>query len=53
MSPLLFKLYIANLDMYLKRRGIGGGVKIGQIRIWFLAYADDLGKEKRDVLKKL
>lgn len=38
MSPLLFNLYIADLDSYMNKRGI----KIGSNRIWSLAYADDL-----------
>lgn len=39
MSPLLFNLYIADLDDYMRRRGIGG-IKVGKERIWFLAYAN-------------
>lgn len=41
LSPLLFNLYIAELDSVLEKRGIGG-VKIGEKRIWNLAYADDI-----------
>lgn len=41
MSPLLFNLYIADLDKYMAKRGIGG-VKLGEDRIWLLAYADDM-----------
>lgn len=41
MSPLLFNLYIADLDKEIKNRNIGG-VQIGNQRIWSLAYADDV-----------
>lgn len=40
LSPLLFNLYIANVDRYMKRKGLGG-VPLGKNRIWSLAYADD------------
>ena len=41
MSPLLFDLYIADIDKYMSKRGIGG-IKLGNDRIWSLAYADDM-----------
>ena len=41
LSPLLFNLYIADIDKIMEDRNIGG-VKIGKIRIWNLAYADDV-----------
>ena len=41
LSPILFNMYIAEIDKYLDVRGIGG-IKIGKERIWSLAYADDL-----------
>lgn len=41
LSPLLFNLYIADIDRELKRRGIGG-IAIGKERIWTLSYADDI-----------
>jgi len=41
MSPILFNLYLADIDERLKERGIGG-VGIGRARIWSLAYADDI-----------
>jgi len=41
MNPLLFNLYIADIDNELEKRGIGG-VGLGRVRIWSLAYADDL-----------
>jgi len=41
MSPLLFNVYMAELEERLERRGIGG-VDIGSRRIWNLAYADDV-----------
>jgi len=40
-SPLLFNLYIADIDNELEKRGIRG-VRLGRDRIWSLAYADDL-----------
>lgn len=41
LSPLLFNLYIADMDKYMKRRGIGG-IMIDNERLWSLAYADDM-----------
>jgi len=41
LSPILFNLYIADLDRYLAKRNIGG-ISIGKERIWSLAYADDI-----------
>lgn len=41
LSPLLFNIYIADIDYYMEKRGIGG-IKLGRERIWTLAYADDL-----------
>jgi len=40
-SPLLFNLYMAEIDEMLKDRKIGG-VEIGCERVWDLAYADDI-----------
>ncbi|XP_024891452.1 trichohyalin-like [Temnothorax curvispinosus] len=41
MSPALFNLYIADIDKALENRGIGG-VELGVVRVWSLAYADDM-----------
>lgn len=41
MSPLLFDLYIANIDRLFKERNIGG-IEIGKSKIWMLAYANDM-----------
>jgi len=41
LSPLLFNLYMAGIDEMLKTREIRG-VEIGRVRIWNLAYADDI-----------
>jgi len=41
LSPLLFNLYMAGIDEMLKAREIGE-VEIGRVRIWNLAYADDI-----------
>lgn len=39
LSPLLFSLYVADVDRYMEKRGIRG-IKLGRDRIWSLAYAD-------------
>lgn len=41
LSPALFNLYVADVDNYFEKRGIGG-IKLGKNRIWFLAYAGDM-----------
>lgn len=41
LSPTLFNLYIAEVDKYFEKKGIGG-IKLGKERIWSLAYADDM-----------
>lgn len=41
LSPLLFSLYIADLDKELGKRNIGE-VELGNMRIWSLAYADNM-----------
>ncbi len=41
LSPLLFNLYIADLEMWLKGNQVGG-VVIGSCKIYMLAYADDM-----------
>jgi len=41
MSPLLFNMYMAELEKRLERRGIGG-VGLGSQRIWNLSYSDDI-----------
>lgn len=40
-SPYLFNLYIADLDTKLTKRGVGG-IAVGKIRVWSMAYADDI-----------
>jgi len=40
LSPLLFNLYIADLDRKLKNRNIEE-VAVDNIKIWNLVYADD------------
>ena len=51
LSPALFNIYIAGLEEDLKERNIGG-TKVGKIRIWSLAYADDMAlvAENREAL---
>ncbi|XP_014213600.1 uncharacterized protein LOC106643113 [Copidosoma floridanum] len=41
LSPTLLSIYIAALEKEYKNRNVGG-VVIGGIRVWSLAYADDL-----------
>ena len=41
LSPILFCMYIAGLEEKFRIRNMGG-VKIGKVRLWSLAYADDL-----------
>lgn len=41
LSPLLFNLYIAEVDTYMKKKGVGG-IALGKERIWSLAYADGM-----------
>lgn len=41
LSPALFNLYMADLDNFLCKRGVGG-IKLGNDRVWTLGYADDL-----------
>jgi len=41
MSPLLFNLYTAEIEKKLRNRDMGG-VGIGKMRIWCLAYVDDI-----------
>jgi len=41
MSPLLFKLYTAELEERLKRKEIVG-IIVGKFKFWNLAYANDV-----------
>lgn len=41
LNPRLFNMYIVDLDSYLHKRGIEG-ISLGNVRIWSLAYADDV-----------
>lgn len=41
LSPLLFSIYIAGLEKEFVKRNLGG-VRVGRLRIWSLAYADDM-----------
>lgn len=43
LSPLLFNLYMAEIEERMKNQGIEG-VGIGKMRIWNLAYADNIGR---------
>jgi len=58
LRPLLFILFIADIEKYLKARREGGTV-IGKKKIYILAYADDLGaiaeteEEMKSILKSL
>lgn len=58
LSPLLFIVFIADIEEYLKKRQ-NGGVTVGRKRIFTLTYADDLAvmaeidKEMVRMLKSL
>lgn len=41
LSPILFTLLIADVEEEMKKSQIGG-VRIGDEKIWTLAYADNL-----------
>jgi hypothetical protein len=41
LSPLLFTIYLADMNEMLKKAQAGGSV-IGREQIWSLAFADDL-----------
>lgn len=41
LRPTLFNLYIADLDRYMRERGVSR-IKLGKERVWSLAYADDI-----------
>jgi len=41
----LFNLYVADIEERLKNRGIGR-IRINRVRIWNLAYVDDLVLQK-------
>lgn len=52
MSPLLFNIYMAELEEYFENRNVGG-IEIGKVRVWNLAYADDIvivGKNREALL---
>lgn len=49
LSPLLFSIYIASLESDFCKRNVGG-VKVNGVRLWSLAYANDIvffGEESR------
>ena len=48
LSPILFTILIANMDEELGRGG-WGGVKLGERRVYTLAYADDVAVLAEDV----
>lgn len=55
LSPLLFNLYIADINVFMRNKGIEG-VKLRKEKIWTLAYADDLvliAKNKEAMLDML
>lgn len=41
LSPMLFNLYIADIDKEMENRNIGRTM-LGKRRIWSIAYADDI-----------
>lgn len=54
LSPVLFNLYVVDLDEALERRNIER-VELGKSRIWSLVYADDmvLVAKNKDALKDM
>ena len=54
LSPLLFTLFLAGIEEYLKRRQ-EGGITIKINRVHTLAYADDLAiiAETKDEMKRI
>ena len=58
LSPLLFNLYVSELEHVLKL-GQAGGVVMGKTKVWMLAYADDMVlfaksmNELREVLSRV
>jgi predicted enzyme related to lactoylglutathione lyase len=43
LSPLLFTIYVADVDeMLRKAQAGGGGVVVGREKVWSLAFADDM-----------
>jgi hypothetical protein len=57
-NPLLFTIYVANMDEMLKKSQAGGSV-IGREKVWSLALADDLvivaksEREMEEMMKNL
>lgn len=43
LSPILFNMYVAGINNCMRKRGIGG-IKLGQKRVWSLAYASLFGR---------
>ena len=43
LSPILFAVFISDLDNYAEEKGIKIGEEVGvEVKIWYMAYADDL-----------
>ena len=42
LSPLLFSLFINDIEELLRDQGIRGGVTVGDIVLYMLLYADDI-----------
>lgn len=45
-SPVLFNIYMADLDRRFEKQSIGG-IKIENRRVWFLTYTDDIVTKNR------
>lgn len=43
LTPILFNMYVAGINNCMRKRGIGG-IKLGQERVWSLAYASLFGR---------
>ena len=54
LSPLLFAVFIANIEEVFER-GLEGGISVGGSRFWTLAYADEIlviAREEDVLIKK-
>jgi hypothetical protein len=58
LSPLLFTIYVADMDEMLKKAQAGESV-VKRKKVWSLAFADDMvivaksGKERREMMESL
>lgn len=56
MSPTLFSIYVAGLEEELRKGQVGGGgIVVGERKVWSLTYADDivLMTDREEELKEM